>query len=192
MTPEDLIEIIKQHSVDIIAMHGLPGDGKTYLAERLAEASGLPLIGINQIAFEMYGRRKWYFAAGPERGEQREAVERMLVHRVKEGFLAGHPAVIVDRGNVRRGTFLATQRLGQGVFWIGTTCFDSAELFRRLEERDESRSFWLSVRSARLMRKDYVSFWNLPSPKVLIDTSPSFQRVHLFGNLSEVWAKAQS
>ena len=126
----------------LILISGLPGTGKSTLAESLAQRIGAVALSRDQARQAIGGPlavldRGFTRLPGRYRRGLQEAANRRLEKAVADELVAGRSViveVVADR-DIRRRLHELTQDHGAAIRSIEVTCSDPAELARRLKGR---------------------------------------------------------
>ncbi|NBE53050.1 AAA family ATPase [Streptomyces boluensis] len=135
----------------LIAMAGLPGAGKSSVAEALGRKLTAPVVSVDPIEAAMW-------RAGVKRGQPTGLAAYVVAEAVADGVLGMGQTVIVDAVNAveaARGQWRAlADRHGVPVVFIEAVCSDPAEHRRRLEARSRgiegfAEPTWAAVERVR-------------------------------------------
>ena len=161
----------------LIAMAGLPGAGKSRLADDLGRARGWPVLSVDPIEAAIV-------SVGFDRSERTGLAAYVAVEAVAEHLLGLGQSVIVDAVNdvrqARRQWIDLAARTGVDLRWIEVSCSDTevhrsrlARRHRRLAVRLEPLWEELAPRRARL------AAWTAERSRIdsMIDPEINLQRV---------------
>ncbi|MFE2110283.1 AAA family ATPase [Kitasatospora sp. NPDC059463] len=116
----------------LIAMAGVPGAGKSSVAEGLGRTLGAPVVSVDPIEAAMW-------RAGVDRGQPTGLAAYVVAEAVADGVLALGQTVIVDAVNAveeARAQWRAlASRRGVPLVFIEVVCSDAAAHRQRLEGR---------------------------------------------------------
>ncbi len=113
-------------------MAGLPGSGKSTVAEQLARALGIPVVSVDPLESSI-------LRAGIDADQPTGLAAYLVAETIADAVLRSGQGVIVDAVNAvapaRDQWVLLGERLGVEVRFVETVCSDRALHRRRLEER---------------------------------------------------------
>ena len=113
-------------------MAGLPGTGKSTVAEQLARVLGVPVVSVDPLESAI-------LSAGIDADQPTGLAAYLVAETIAEAVLRSGQSVIVDAVNAvapaRDQWVLLGDRLGAEVNFIETVCSDVSVHRRRLEER---------------------------------------------------------
>lgn len=113
-------------------MAGLPGSGKSTVAEELARVVGMPVVSVDPLESAI-------LRAGIGADQPTGLAAYLVAETIADAVLRSGQSVIIDAVNAvapaRDQWVLLGERLGVEVRFIETVCSDTAVHRRRLEER---------------------------------------------------------
>lgn len=116
----------------LVAMAGLPGTGKSAVAEGMSAALGWPVVSVDPLESSI-------LRAGIDSDQPTGLAAYLVAETIVESVLRSGQCVIVDAVNAvapaREQWVLLAQRLGYSAVFIETVCSDRDVHRRRLEER---------------------------------------------------------
>ncbi len=147
----------------LVLLSGLPGDGKSYLAHRLAEASGAEIVESDAVRLRLTGEPRFTPA------EHRRVFD--VCHALIERLLGEGRSVIMDATNLvevhRQAVYAIAERTGARLIVVRVEAPESTAR-RRLEERaarGEGLADWAVRQRMRRTREP------IPRPHQRVDTS---------------------
>lgn len=154
---------IRGSHATLVLLSGLPGDGKSYLARRLAEASGAEIVESDAVRLRLTGEPRFTPA------EHRRVFD--VCHALVERLLGEGRVVIMDATNLvevhRQAVYAIAERAGARLIVVRVEAPESTAR-RRLEERaarGEGLADWAVRRRMRRTREP------IARPHRRVDTS---------------------
>lgn len=141
---QDLIEMVLRQKPRVIALHGEPGSGKSYIAERLAEL-GYEILSSDDFGFRLQGGRRDYYGEARESPRSRQAAHDVLEDAAYDLVNQGR-FVAIDRTHTARKHVRATEMIAKdtSLLWVKVHC-DYGTLLGRYDARPEGLAYWVEV-----------------------------------------------
>ncbi len=116
----------------LVAMAGLPGSGKSAVADELARLVGVPVVSVDPLESAI-------LRAGIDADQPTGLAAYLVAETIADAVLRSGQSVIIDAVNAvspaRDQWVLLGERLGVDVRFIETVCSDPAVHRQRLEQR---------------------------------------------------------
>lgn len=164
----------------LIVMAGLPGAGKSTLADALARRLGVPVLSVDPVEAAMW-------RGGVDRGQPTGLAVYVVVETVASGLLELGQSLIVDAVNdapeARQQWAQLAERHGAPLRFVEVRCPDVAEHRRRLAGRRRGiegfpEPTWSSVESRRTAleawRGDRLVVDSTTSPPAAVDVALAY------------------
>lgn len=150
----------------LIVFAGLPGVGKSAVVDRVASATGMPVLSVDPIEEGLH-------RAGIEPGRIRGRAAYLVAARVAGHLLSLGQRVIIEACNAEsegRDTWRDVARhAGLSPFWIEVRCSDAREHRRRLESRTPGYPGVDEPSWAEVVARD-AGFADWEEPRLVLDT----------------------
>ena len=121
----------------LIAMAGLPGTGKSAVAQKLRDRLGYPMISVDTI-------EEAILSAGIDDDQPTGLAAYLVAEALASGVLESERSVIIDAVNAvspARDQWVAlAERYGDAITFVEVVCSDPAVLRQRLEERHRTQA----------------------------------------------------
>lgn len=161
---------------DVILMCGLPGSGKSYIAERLAEYLGAHVLRSDDYRLKIFGDQRFSQGITEEEHRNKSQAAYDLLYTDAHRLIEQGQKVILDATHLNHDRSAAIERLKQVANNLAIAVVQSPDaiVYERCEADSQCRSQIADLKRVRTQLISRISERHIQWPSTDVDTVPVF------------------